>query len=196
MASESTATQADTTEATASDSSTRDAQTNEAQTTGDATGTNSGQLRRGTFTQADLDRIIKDRLDKERSKSEQAQAKAKADAEAQALAEQGKYKEIADKLQADLQAAQAAVKANEIKMLQMKVAGETKLPAAFAELLKGDNADEMTAHAQALLAAMPKPAAPDVNASNGAGGAPGAGQLDEARKAEIAAAYGVNPKLM
>lgn len=195
MASESTATQADTTEATASDSSTRDAQTNEAQTTGDATGTNSGQEAR-TFTQADLDRIIKDRLDKERSKSEQAQAKAKADAETQALAEQGKYKEIADKLQADLQAAQAAAKANEIKMLQMKVAGETKLPAAFAELLKGDNADEMTAHAQALLAAMPKPAAPDVNASNGAGGAPGAGQLDEARKAEIAAAYGVNPKLM
>lgn len=122
--------------------------------------------------------------------------KAQADAETQALAEQGKYKEIADKLQADLQAAQAAAKANEIKMLQMKVAGETKLPAAFAELLKGDNADEMTAHAQALLAAMPKPAAPDVNASNGAGGAPGAGQLDEARKAEIAAAYGVNPKLM
>lgn len=48
------------------------------------------------FTQADLDRIVKERLDRERKKSEDAAAKAKADADQAALKEQGQFKELAE----------------------------------------------------------------------------------------------------
>lgn len=48
------------------------------------------------FTQADLDRIVKERLDRERKKSEDAAAKAKADAEQATMKEQGQFKELAE----------------------------------------------------------------------------------------------------
>lgn len=146
--------------------------------------------------------IPKTRFDQvnDRLKAIEAEAakakKAQADAETQALAEQGKYKELFEKQQAELAAAQATARANELRLLQRDAATEAKLPAALAERLKGETLEEMVADAKAILAALPKPAAPDINASNGVGGAPAVGQLDETRKAELAAAYGVSAKLM
>jgi hypothetical protein len=163
--------------------------------TGDATGTNSGTSDR-TFTQADLDRIINDRLKQASAKAEKEAAKAQADAEAKVLAEQGKYKELFEKQQAELQAAQQAARANELRLWQRDAAAQTKLPVALAERLKGETLDEMVADAKAILAALPKPAAPDINANSGAGGAPAAGQLSDAEKQELAAVLGVNPRFM
>lgn len=162
---------------------------------GDATGTNSGASDR-TFTQADLDRIIKERLEQASTKAQKDAAKIKADAETQSLAEQGKYKEIADKLQADLTAAQQAAKATEQKLLQRDAATQANLPAVLADRLKGETLDEMVADAKSILAALPKPVAPNINANTGAGGAPAAGQLSDADKAELGAVLGVNPKYM
>lgn len=161
----------------------------------DATGPNSGASDR-TFTQADLDRIIKDRLDQERAKGEKAAAKAKADAETAALAEQGKFKEIADRALADLAAAQAEAKSSALRLLQRDVAAKTNLPAALADRLKGETEEEMEADAKGIMAALPKPAAPNINANPGAGGAPAAGQLSDAEKQRIADKYGVNPKFI
>ncbi len=59
--------------------------------------TNGGEAR---FTQADVDRLIKDRLDRERRKSHEATEKARQEAEAKGLQEQGKFKELADQLAA------------------------------------------------------------------------------------------------
>jgi hypothetical protein len=187
-------------EATTTTVSTENAQATEATAnaapaTGDATGTNSGNTER-TFTQADLDRIIDDRLKQERGKAEKAAAKAQADAEAKVLAEQGKYKELYDKQQAELQTAQAEAKAAATKLLQRDVAAKVNLPLPLAERLRGETADEMEADANTLLAAMPKPAAPNINANSGAGGAPAVGQMSDAEKRELAARLNVNPKYM
>ena len=66
--------------------------------TGDATGDKGGSEKpTPTFTQADVDRIVKERLDRESAKTEKATQKAREEAEAKALADQAKYQELADK---------------------------------------------------------------------------------------------------
>lgn len=49
------------------------------------------------FTQEDIDRIVKERLEREHKKQEELTAKAREEAEKKALEEQGKHKELADK---------------------------------------------------------------------------------------------------
>lgn len=74
------------------------------QQTGAATGQAAGQQAQQSqqtaddkrFTQAELEAIVKDRLAREQRKGQEAADKARQDAEAKALAEQGKYKELAD----------------------------------------------------------------------------------------------------
>lgn len=66
--------------------------------TGDATGQNSGTDKpTPTFTQSDVDRIVNERLDRERKKAETATQKAREEAEGKALADQAKFQELADK---------------------------------------------------------------------------------------------------
>lgn len=190
MADQAGTTAAPVTDATSTDA-TKAAPVNTVTPPADASGTNSGTSD-AKFTQADLDRIIKDRLEQERVKSEKAAAKIKADAETQSLTEQGKYKEIADKLQAELAAAQAEARQASLKVMQRDIASKTNLPLALAERLRGETPEEMEADAKSILAALPKPAAPNINASNGAGGAPAPGQLDDAAKQRIADKYGVD----
>ena len=65
--------------------------------TADAAGINSGDKAKAepTFTQADIDRILTERLERERKKSDDKARKAKEDAEAKALEEQSKFQELA-----------------------------------------------------------------------------------------------------
>ena len=55
-----------------------------------------------TFTQAEVEAAIKDRLDRQKRALEAEQTRVREAAEAAALAEQGKYKELAERAQADL----------------------------------------------------------------------------------------------
>lgn len=82
------------------------------------------------------------------------QAKAQAAAEAKALAEQGKYKELFEKQQADLAAAEAKARESELKLLRREAAAQTSLPAALAERLQGETLEEMVADAKAMLDAV------------------------------------------
>lgn len=52
------------------------------------------------FTQAELDAIVKDRLERERKKADETAAKTKADAEAAAAKEQGEWKKLAEQHEA------------------------------------------------------------------------------------------------
>lgn len=144
-----------------------DEQTQTAQT-GDVT----GQTTDKTFTQADVDRIVKERLQREQGKAEQLAQKAREEAEAKALAEQGKYKELFEKQQADLQAAAARVKALELQTLRNNVATKVGLPAAFVDRLRGETEAEIEADAKSILAIIPKPTAPNINANSGGAPAP------------------------
>lgn len=147
------------------------------------------------FTQTDVERIVKERLAQAQRKTEQQVAKAAADAEAKALAEQGKFKELYEKLQADLQDRESKLAAMERRQLAASVAGKVGLPATLADRLQGSTPEEMEADARAILEALPKPAAPNINASQGTN-APREGQMTEDRRAELAARYGVNPKYL
>lgn len=124
-----------------------------------------------------------------------AQKEAEA-AETARLAEQGEYKKLFEKQQADLQAAQAKAQEAAVKLNQREAAAQTNLPAALAERLKGETLEEMVADAQAIMAALPKPTAPNINAGAGAGGAPAAGALDESNRQRIADKYGVDPRYL
>lgn len=74
--------------------------------TGDATGTNSGETAR-TFSQQELDRIVKERLERAEAKRAEAEQRAREEAEAAALAEQERYKELAEKRAAQVEELEA-----------------------------------------------------------------------------------------
>ncbi len=88
----------------------------------------------------------------------EAADKARADAEAASLAEQGKYKELWEKAQADAQAAAAKVAQMEHDQQRRDAAQAAGIPQLW-ERLKGATADELAEDAKAL-AAFVQPAQP------------------------------------
>ncbi|MFH0243600.1 DUF4355 domain-containing protein [Streptomyces sp. HK10] len=121
-------------------------------------GQQQGQGQGQTFTQADLDRIVAERLARERSKyADYNDLKAKA-AEYDKVAEAQKTE--AQKLAEQLQAAQAEAQQYRGEVLRQKVAAELGVPAPLVARLKGSNEDELKADAEELLKALPsQPAA-------------------------------------
>lgn len=146
-----------------------------------------------TFTQADVDRIVKERLTREQAKAEAKANEAARKAEQAALAEQGKYKDLWEKAEADKANAAAELAKLQRQQLATSIAAKVGLPAGLAARLQGTTEDEIEADAKALLADLPKPAAPNLNSSPGSN-APVAGQMTDAEKRELAARYGVNPR--
>lgn len=145
-----------------------------------------------TFNQAEINEMFKVRLQREHAKAQELAQKAAAEAEAKALAEQGKFKELYEKLQADNTAAQQRIKDMETAALRRDVATKFNLPAGLADRLRGATAEELEADAKLLLEAMPKPAAPNINANGGT--TLTEAQMTAAKAQELAAIYGVNPK--
>lgn len=145
------------------------------------------------FSQAELDAIIKDRLDRERGKAEKAAEAAKAEAARKAAEEQGKFKELYEAAQARLAEAEQLAKASELARLRAEVAHKLELPAPLADRLRGETADELEADAKVLLAAIPKPASPTAtDAAAGLNGRQPTPQKTDAEIAEMAARYGVS----
>ena len=163
-------------------------------TTDDATGTNGGTEPAKIFTQADVDRIIAKRMERAQSKAELDAEKATKVAEAKALAEQGKYQQLYEAAKAEAEQAKAEAAKVHTDALRARIARTVGLPESWADRLRGDDEDAITADAKSMLRDMPKPAAPNINASTGNGAAPKAGQPSEQEKTELAAIYGVNPK--
>ena len=122
-----------------------------------------------TFTQAELDRIVTERLAKEKARTEAAVKRAQDDAEAKRLAEAGEFKALFEKATAELEAERQARKALELAGLRRDTAARYSLPAALADRLRGETADELDADAQELLKSLPKPAAPNINAGDAPG---------------------------
>lgn len=169
-------------------------ETQEAQTTpttGDKQPEQQAQTER-TFTQADVDRIITERLAKERTKAESMATKAREEAERKAAEEQGKYQELYEAAQKRIADTEARLKAAEIASIKREVAARLNMPAALANRLQGDDETSIEADAKSLLAALPKPAAPNINSGTGNGATPATGVMSEAEKKELAARLGVD----
>ena len=148
-----------------------------------------------TFSQADVDRIVAERLERAERKAADKAEKARQDAEAQALKEQGKFQELYQKAQADLERLAAEKRALELAALRRDAAAKHQLPAVLVDRLRGETAEELDADAQQLLAALPKPAAPDINAGNAAGKA-ASGVYGGLSAQEFAARFGVRADLL
>ena len=71
-----------------------------------------------------------------------------------------------DRLKADLEATQAAFKKAQHDNLKRDVAAKTGLPAVFADRLQGETPEALEADALALLEAIPKKTAPQLNPLN------------------------------
>lgn len=159
--------------------------------TPDATGQKAEAERK--FTQAELDGIVRERIERERRKADEAVKKAADAAEAKRLAEAGEWKTIAEKLEADLSAERSRAKALELAALKRTAAEKVGLPVALADRLQGEDAESLEQDARAVLAALPKPAAPNINAAQG-NGLPVRPTLSEPEIEHLAARLGVNPK--
>jgi F0F1-type ATP synthase membrane subunit b/b' len=158
--------------------------------TGDATGKEPTAEK--TFTQADVDKIIAERLQRAKQQAEQATAKATAEAERKAAESQGQFKELYEKTLAEVEAERKARRTLELSTMKANVARSVGLPEKLAMRLQGEDEESLLMDAKSILAELPKPAAPNINSGAGNGNAPKAGVMDEAQKRELAAIYGVN----
>lgn len=113
-----------------------------------------------TFTQAELDAVIKDRLDRQQRAIDAKSAKDRADAEAAQLAEQGKYKELAETAARERDSIRAQLADRDHADLQRAVAAEQKLPLEMATRLRGTTREELTADAKELAKLVAQPGAP------------------------------------
>ena len=146
-----------------------------------------------TFTQADVDRLIGERIAKERTKAEQLATKAREEAERKAAEEQGKYQELYEAAQRRIADTEAKLKAAEIAGIKREVAARLNMPAALANRLQGETAEDIEADAKELMAALPKPTAPNINSGTGNGATPQAGANVMGR--ETLMALGLNPRM-
>lgn len=169
-------------------------QPQDAAPTGAEPGNQTEQAR--TFSQADIDRIVTERLAKEKAKSEAAVKRAQDEAEAKRLAEQGEYQKLFEQAQAKLQEAEERARALQIEGIRRDVAARLNLPAGLVDRLRGDDETAIEADAKALIAALPKPQAPDINAGNVGSGGKAPAWLGGLSKQEFAARFGVRAELL
>jgi hypothetical protein len=125
-----------------------------------------GEKAERTFTKAEVEALVRDRLASAERKSAESARKAAADAEAKALKEQGEFRTLYEKEQARAQELEQRAKALEIAGIRRDVAARLQLPVGLVDRLRGDTEDEITADAQALLAVLPKPPPPNINAGD------------------------------
>ncbi|MDR1206701.1 MAG: DUF4355 domain-containing protein [Peptococcaceae bacterium] len=128
------------------------------------------------FSQAYVDKIIKDRLEKERKKyADYEDLKAKAaqlsEIEAKKLKDAGEFEELLkqeraahaaelEKQKAVLEALEAEKKDKETEALRLKIAAEKGIRLELADRLRGDTEEEIRADAEAMSAFF-APANPD-----------------------------------
>ena len=144
-----------------------------------------------TFTQADVDRIITERLTKEKAKAESMATKAREDAERKAAEEQGKFRELYEAAQQRIAETEARLKAAEIASIKREVAGKLNMPQALANRLQGETLEDIESDAKDIMAALPKPAAPNINSGTGNGATPTGATVDR----EMLLALGLNPNV-
>lgn len=88
-----------------------------------------------------------------------------------------------ERLQLELEEAKTKARQAELATIQRDIADKTGLPAAFANRLRGETPEELEEDAKALLEALPKKTAPNLNPTN-PGGATG-GETDAERRKRL-----------
>jgi hypothetical protein len=114
-----------------------------------------------TFTQAELETIISDRLSRQQRAIDAKVTADKSAAEAAKLAEQGEFKKLAETAQAERDVLKAALAQRDHLDLQKEVAQAHNLPAALASRLQGTTREELVADAKEMAKLVTAPANPN-----------------------------------
>lgn len=122
------------------------------------------------FSQADLDRIVKERLQEEQKRAERKLSDAQKQADDAKLREQGEFKTLADQYKTRVEELEAEIKSKERDALCLKIAAEEKLPPDLAPRLVGDDEAAIRADAQRLFKLMGPPTAPNPQGGKQGGG--------------------------
>lgn len=169
------------------------------QTGGMDTGTTAG----GVFTQADIDRIVKDRLAEEKRRQEARDKKLQEEADARRKAEAGQFQELAQQREAQLTQTAAELEATR----QQLAAYEAMLSASYEARLKalpkdarravegipGLSVAQRLAWLEENAALFVKTPPPDINTGATQSG-PQAGEMTEQDKQRLASKYNINPR--
>lgn len=118
------------------------------------------------FTQAELDLIIKERLEREKRRAEEIAAKAKEKAEAEALAKNQEWEKLAKQREEELVRLNAELEAAKLAELRSSIARKVNLPDALVSRLVGKTAEEIEADAKKLLEAIKQPPPPQLQSPN------------------------------
>ena len=127
------------------------------------------------FTQAQLDAIIKDRLERA-DKQKEAASKAAADAaKAEELKAKQEWQTLAEQREKELKDAQSKLEKMQSDTLKRDIAAKIGLPDALALRLQGTTTEELEADAKTILetlpkAEKPKPGLKTTNPNNGGDG--------------------------
>jgi hypothetical protein len=113
-----------------------------------------------TLTQDALDRIIDERLNRQRAQLQKRQDEEKQKAEALRLAEQGEFKALADQRAARILELETELSTREQNAIRATVAARHKLPEHWIPRIQGTTEAEMDADAAKLAQDMAPPRAP------------------------------------
>jgi colicin import membrane protein len=110
-----------------------------------------------TFTEAEVEQLIKERLTREKSAEQKRLEAEKAKAEADALAKNAEWEKLAKQREEELAKVKADLSAKELADKKRAIAEKIGLPAAFAGRIQGTTDEELEADAKVIFDALPKP---------------------------------------
>lgn len=141
--------------------------TNTTETNPESTPAEKNESEERKFTQADIDRAVQERLAREKKKREQAAEQARLDAERKHLAEQEKYKELAENLQSELDAYKTQALDAKRDALLAKAGYSEKQIEKYRKFIVGETDEDLAKAVDELVEDIPpKPKYVDPSAGN------------------------------
>lgn len=110
-----------------------------------------------TFTEAEVEQLIKERLTREKSAEQKRLEAEKAKAEADALAKNAEWEKLAKQREDENAKLKADLASKELTDKKRAIAEKIGLPAAFANRIQGMTDEELESDAKTILDALPKP---------------------------------------
>lgn len=137
-----------------------------------------------TYTKAQVEQMLKDRLERASAKAKEAETKAAEKAAAETAAKQGEWQKLAEQREKEAGELKARLDALELAGRKRAIGAKFNLPEGLAERLTGTTDEELEADAkklQALIPASPKPSPGPVNPGAG-GSAPGESDIQRLQR--------------
>ena len=135
------------------------------------------------FTEADVEKIVKERLEREKAKRAQAEKDAADKAAAETAAKNGEWEKVAKAKDEELAKIKTQLAERELNDRKRAIAEKVGLPAALASRLVGSTDEELEKDAKSILDTIPKPKTTASPTNPGANGQQG--ETDAQRKARI-----------